>query len=72
MDIELKLTPEIDGSDLPIEPPVPQDPVKFGPSWWDAAFTHNPDAKFAFVDMDYKFNKLLNLLEAKNAERCKT
>ena len=43
-------------------------PGQNGPSWWNAAFTHNPDAKFAFVDMDHKFNKLLNLLEAKIAE----
>jgi hypothetical protein len=36
MDIELRLTPNINGPELPIEPPFPQDPVEFGPSWWDA------------------------------------
>ena len=35
MDIALRLTPNINGPDLPIEPPIPQDPVEFGPSWWD-------------------------------------
>ena len=35
-DIALRLTPNIDGPELPIEPPFPQDPVEYGPSWWDA------------------------------------
>jgi hypothetical protein len=35
MDIELRLTPNIDGPALPVEPPFPQNPVTFGPSWWD-------------------------------------
>ena len=35
MDIELKLTPEINGPDLPIDPPIPSGTAKFGPSWWD-------------------------------------
>lgn len=35
MDIELKLTPNINGPQLPIEPPIPQGPIVFGPSWWD-------------------------------------
>jgi hypothetical protein len=35
MDIALRLTPNFNGPDLPIEPPIPQDPVEFGPSWWD-------------------------------------
>ena len=36
MDIALRLTPDINGPELPIEPPFPQDPVEFGPNWWDA------------------------------------
>jgi len=36
MDIALRLTPNINGPELPIETPFPQDPVEFGPSWWDA------------------------------------
>ena len=36
MDIALRLTPDINGPQLPIETPFPQDPVEFGPSWWDA------------------------------------
>ena len=36
LDIELRLTPNINGPDLPIEPPFPQEAVEFGPSWWDA------------------------------------
>ena len=35
MDIELRLTPNISEPELPIEPPFPQEPVEFGPSWWD-------------------------------------
>jgi hypothetical protein len=35
LDIELRLTPNINGPQLPIEPPFPQEPVEFGPSWWD-------------------------------------
>ena len=36
LDIELRLTPNINGPDLPIEPLFPQEAVEFGPSWWDA------------------------------------
>lgn len=36
MDIELRLTPNINGPELPVDPPFPQEPVEFGPSWWDA------------------------------------
>jgi hypothetical protein len=36
MDIELRLTPNINGPELPLDPPFPQEPVEFGPSWWDA------------------------------------
>ena len=35
MDIALRLTPDINGPELPIEPPFPQDPLEFGPDWWD-------------------------------------
>ena len=35
MDIALRLTPEINGPQLPVEPSFPQDPIEFGPSWWD-------------------------------------
>lgn len=44
LDIALKLTPNINGPDLPIDPPFPTEPVEFGPSWWDAFVgvkTHN-------------------------------
>lgn len=36
MDIVLRLSPDINGPALPIETPIPQSPVEFGPSWWDA------------------------------------
>jgi hypothetical protein len=35
LDIALKLTPNINGPALPVEPPFPQEPLDFGPSWWD-------------------------------------
>jgi hypothetical protein len=44
LDIALRLTPNIDGPELPVEPPFPTEPVEFGPSWWDAFVgvkTHN-------------------------------
>ena len=36
IDLALRLTPNINGPELPIEPPFPQNPVEFGLSWWDA------------------------------------
>ncbi len=36
LDIALRLTPNINEPDVPIEPPIPAEPVEFGPSWWDA------------------------------------
>lgn len=44
MDIALRMTPQIEGPELPIETPFPQDPLEFGPNWWDAFVgvkTHN-------------------------------
>lgn len=39
LDIEMRMTPEINAPSLPIEPPIegpfPQGPLETGPSWWD-------------------------------------
>lgn len=36
MDIEMRMTPEINLPSLPVELPISQDPIEVGPSWWDA------------------------------------
>lgn len=39
LDIEMRMTPDIAGPSLPVEPPInpplPEGPIETGPSWWD-------------------------------------
>ena len=35
LDIEMRLTPNIGGPDVPDDPALPTDPLTAGPSWWD-------------------------------------
>ena len=44
LDVEMRMTPDINTPDLPIDPPFQVDPLEAGPSWWDyfvGIKTHN-------------------------------
>lgn len=53
-DIKMRMTPDVAGPSLPVDPPFPSDPVEAGPSWWD--YFIGIDAIFYGLMIGYEFN----------------